>query len=382
MTRGAPRWLVAIAASVALHGAAAALILAGKGDDEVMVAGGAPVSVAILGNAFEDGLAAGSPDSEEAALAEIAEAAEAAQPVEPAAAEPEIAAEAPAIEPSAAQSKQAPPAGAQVPAPAETVTAPSGTAIEAAPDVPASIAAVPVEAVEAEAAETQPDRAADIAPETPATSEDAETASVAEAVEPEPAEAVEDVPEDPLHPANVLASLEAVPTPSARPDYQPPARQAEAPRQERTREPRPQPQRQARRETAGSGGNAQADTWRGSSDGQAQGSSAASGSGQQASAAGNAAVSNYPGQVVSRLRRALRYPGEARRERLRGEVHVSFSVSANGGVASARVVRSSGHQVLDQAALETIRRAAPFPAIPTAAGRRSWDFTVPLAFSR
>lgn len=377
MTRGAPRWLVAIAASVALHGAAAALILAGKGDDEVMVAGGAPVSVAILGNAFEDGLAAGSPDSEEAALAEIAEAAEAAQPVEPAAAEPEIAAEAPAIEPSAAQSTQAAPAGAQVPAPAETVTAPSGTAIEAAPDVPASIAAVPVEAVEAEAAETQPDRAAAIAPEAPATSEDAETASVAEAVEPEPAEAVEDVPEDPLHPANVLASLEAVPTPSARPDYQPPARQAEAPRQERAREPRP-----TRREAVGSGGNAQADTRRGSSDGQAQGSSAASGSGQQASAAGNAAVSNYPGQVVSRLRRALRYPGEARRERLRGEVHVSFSVSANGGVASARVVRSSGHQVLDQAALETIRRAAPFPAIPTAAGRRSWDFTVPLAFSR
>lgn len=380
MTRGAPRWLVAIAASVALHGAAAALILSGQGDDEVMVAGGAPVSIAILGNAFEDGVAAGSPESEDAALAEIAETAEAVQPVEPPAAEPEIVAEAPAVEPSAAQSTQAAPAGAQVPAPAETVTAPSGTATEAAPDVPSSIAAVPVEAVEAEEAEAQPDRATAIAPETPATSEDAETASVAEAVEPEPAEAVEDVPEDPLHPANVLASLEAVPTPSARPDYQPPARQAEAPRQERTREQ--QPQRQARREAAGSGGNAQADTRRGSSDGQAQGSSAASGSGQQVSAAGNAAVSNYPGQVVSRLRRALRYPGEARRERLRGEVHVSFSVSANGGVASARVVRSTGHQVLDQAALETIRRAAPFPAIPTAAGRRSWDFTVPLAFSR
>jgi protein TonB len=379
MTCGAPRWLVAIAASVALHGAAAALILAGRGDDEVMVAGGAPVSVAILGNAFEDGLAAGSRESEVAALAEIAETAEAAQPVEPAAAEPEILAEVSAVEPSQAQSPLAAPATTQEPAPAEAVTAPSSTATEIAPDVPPSIAAVPVEAIEAEEAEAQPDRPAAIAAEPPDETREPDAPVVAETVEAEPAEAVEDVPEDPLHPANVLASLEAVPTPSARPDYQPPARQAEAPRQERTRE---QPQRQARREAAGSGGNAQADTRRGSPDGQAQGSSAASGSGQQASAAGNAAVSNYPGQVVSRLRRALRYPGEARRERLRGEVHVSFSVSANGGVASARVVRSSGHQVLDQAALETIRRAAPFPAIPAAAGRRSWDFTVPLAFSR
>jgi protein TonB len=45
-------------------------------------------------------------------------------------------------------------------------------------------------------------------------------------------------------------------------------------------------------------------------------------------------------------------------------------------------VASSGSPVLDKAAVETVRRAAPFPVIPEGAGRSSWPFTVPLAFTR
>jgi periplasmic protein TonB len=63
-------------------------------------------------------------------------------------------------------------------------------------------------------------------------------------------------------------------------------------------------------------------------------------------------------------------------------VHVSFSVGANGGVSAIRIARSSGYAVLDEAALATVQRAAPFPAIPAGAGRSSWTFSVPLAFSR
>jgi periplasmic protein TonB len=82
------------------------------------------------------------------------------------------------------------------------------------------------------------------------------------------------------------------------------------------------------------------------------------------------------------LRRSLRYPSQARRQRITGEVHVAFTVARDGGVSSVRVVRGSGHPVLDQAALETVQRAAPFPGIPDAANRSAWEFTVPLAFSR
>jgi periplasmic protein TonB len=50
-------WTAAIALSLLLHGGAAA-ILSDRGE-RVEVAGGEPVDIAILGNAFEDAVAAG-----------------------------------------------------------------------------------------------------------------------------------------------------------------------------------------------------------------------------------------------------------------------------------------------------------------------------------
>jgi protein TonB len=95
-----------------------------------------------------------------------------------------------------------------------------------------------------------------------------------------------------------------------------------------------------------------------------------------------ATVSNYPGNVASTLRRALRYPLEAAGRRLKGEVLVAFTVLADGNVSRIRVVRSSGSPILDMAAVETVRRVAPFPAIPAEAARENWSLTVPLVFLR
>ncbi|MCX2721418.1 energy transducer TonB [Roseibium salinum] len=96
--------------------------------------------------------------------------------------------------------------------------------------------------------------------------------------------------------------------------------------------------------------------------------------------AGNAAVSNYPGKVASKLRRSVRYPASAKRRNITGVVEVAFVVNSSGSVGSIRVVQSSGHAELDKAALDTVRRAAPFPQIPAGAGRTSWPFSVPLSF--
>lgn len=103
---------------------------------------------------------------------------------------------------------------------------------------------------------------------------------------------------------------------------------------------------------------------------------------KRTSSSGNAAVSNYPGKVASKLRRALRYPSQARRQRIRGDVVVSFVVKSNGGVSSIQIAKSSGFPVLDEAAKDAVRRAAPFPSIPADAGRATWPFAVPLGFTR
>ena len=65
-----------------------------------------------------------------------------------------------------------------------------------------------------------------------------------------------------------------------------------------------------------------------------------------------------------RIERAKQYPPEARRQGMEGTAEVEFQVAKDGSVKEVMVVRSSGFPLLDQASMETIRRAAPLPVIP------------------
>ena len=95
------------------------------------------------------------------------------------------------------------------------------------------------------------------------------------------------------------------------------------------------------------------------------------------SAAGNAAVSNYPGKVRNKINRAKRRVSGGDR----GSVVVSFVVGSGGQASGIRVARSSGSAALDRAAVDSVQRAAPFAKIPEAAGRSSWAFNVPIVFN-
>lgn len=90
---------------------------------------------------------------------------------------------------------------------------------------------------------------------------------------------------------------------------------------------------------------------------------------------GEAETARYPGEVLRKLRRALRSGNGPS-----GEVVVRFTVLANGQVAGVSIGRSSGNAAVDQAGLATVSRAAPFPPIPPQADRSDWTFDVPLAF--
>lgn len=132
---------------------------------------------------------------------------------------------------------------------------------------------------------------------------------------------------------------------------------------------------------AGNGGQNPVDAKRGAPDGEARGNTTAKSKGKSSSV-GNAAVSNYPGKVLAKLRRSLRGIPRSAISRARNDVQVSFVVNASGGVGSVRISRSSGSPELDSAALAVVRRAAPFPPIPSEAGRSSWQFTLPLGLAR
>jgi protein TonB len=84
------------------------------------------------------------------------------------------------------------------------------------------------------------------------------------------------------------------------------------------------------------------------------------------------------GDLLARIRQRIeavkRYPEDARRDSIQGTVSVRFRVHADGQLERVELVRSSGSRVLDEASLETIRRAAPFPPV------RGW-VQVPLAYT-
>lgn len=351
MSRQTVKWTAALAASIALHSGAA--IWLGTRDEPVAIAGGAKAEIAVLGNAFQDTVAAG---AQTEAVEPLETEDERLQPVE-------------ADTASEAAAKAAKSPSKQVSEPLRDVAtaepARPSHSEGAAPDASAS------------SAEADP-----VEPNTDGIAIAALQPRKAETPEPTAQPPHDSEPVEPVEVMDIPATPDVAPRPTARPEQ---IARVNGPKQtQKARETRKKQEKATAkpRQRSGSAGQSAQNRRSGSADGTKQAKKTASGNTGRSRESGNASVSNYPGKVYAKLRRSLRYPSEARRKRIRGEVHVRFTVSRSGGVGSIRVARSSGSALLDGAALETVRRAAPFPEIPAAAGRSSWSFTVPLSFTR
>lgn len=79
----------------------------------------------------------------------------------------------------------------------------------------------------------------------------------------------------------------------------------------------------------------------------------------------------------------LNYPEQARREQIYGKLQLSVSIRADGSVESIEVSRSSGHRLLDAAAMRIVKLAEPFSPLPPEIAKdvdiltitRTWSFT-------
>lgn len=88
------------------------------------------------------------------------------------------------------------------------------------------------------------------------------------------------------------------------------------------------------------------------------------------------AHSAYLGTLRSHLERNKVNP----RSGFVGTAVVRFKVSSNGEVISREIVTSSGNKVLDEAALASIEKASPFPAMPEGLQREQIEVSVPFRF--
>ena len=81
--------------------------------------------------------------------------------------------------------------------------------------------------------------------------------------------------------------------------------------------------------------------------------------------------------LIDQLKRYKRYPPDAERRGVRGEVVVRFKVDETGLVIFSEIMKSSGSSILDDEALALVKRASPFHAPPPGA---ELDYHLPLKF--
>jgi len=67
-------------------------------------------------------------------------------------------------------------------------------------------------------------------------------------------------------------------------------------------------------------------------------------------------------RVRNHLEQFKYYPASARRRGISGEVEVAFELDSLGQAKLLKIMSGSGYSLLDDAALETVHRAEPFPA--------------------
>ncbi|SCB10874.1 cell envelope integrity protein TolA [Rhizobium hainanense] len=128
---------------------------------------------------------------------------------------------------------------------------------------------------------------------------------------------------------------------------------------------------------SGSRGENEQDSKRGSVDGaETAQSDANSQLTARKTGSGDAAIANYTGKVQARIKRYVQRVPSTYGKGL--TLVVRLTIGSNGELRSLSAVRSSGDSGLDQAVLEQVRNAAPFPSLPSEWGKPTWTFTQPV----
>lgn len=81
-----------------------------------------------------------------------------------------------------------------------------------------------------------------------------------------------------------------------------------------------------------------------------------------------------------RIHSAKKYPESARSRHIEGRVKVGFVLHMDGSLSDVRVIKSSRHRNLDNAALEAVKNAAPLPRPPSFIFKEPVNLVVNILF--
>ncbi len=91
-------------------------------------------------------------------------------------------------------------------------------------------------------------------------------------------------------------------------------------------------------------------------------------------------ISDYISKVRYRIEKEKRYPKKSLIRKEEGTVMVSFLLNSSGSLLSAEVFSSSGFEGLDDAAIETVMGASPYPPFPKRLKRDRLSLKVPIKY--
>jgi len=88
----------------------------------------------------------------------------------------------------------------------------------------------------------------------------------------------------------------------------------------------------------------------------------------------------YTHMIEDIIARSVTYPEEARKAQHEGIVKIDLRLLPNGHVKDATIKESAGSAVLDQAALDAVEKASPYPSFPSSVTQPQLRLTVPVVF--
>lgn len=84
--------------------------------------------------------------------------------------------------------------------------------------------------------------------------------------------------------------------------------------------------------------------------------------------------------VRNQVTKAKYYPRVARKRGFEGNPIVAFTLGGKGKLIKLILAQPSDHKILNEAALETIRRGVPYPPIPEQLKEKSITFNLPISY--
>ena len=91
-------------------------------------------------------------------------------------------------------------------------------------------------------------------------------------------------------------------------------------------------------------------------------------------------LESYSSLLANAIAKYKQYPKIAQMRGWQGTVIVDLEIDNKGAVISVKIKKSSTYEVLDNEALEMIKKASPFPAPPESLRGKNFNVLVPISF--